>query len=55
MTVGPLTIDKESCRAYKGDREIELTGREYLLLLYLMENTDRIISKERFYEQVSEL
>lgn len=52
LTVGPLRIDKESCRAYKGRQEIGLTGREYLLLTYLMENADKIISKERLYEQV---
>ena len=52
LTVGPLLIDRESCRAYKEGREIGLTGREYLLLSYLMENADKIISKERLYEQV---
>lgn len=52
LTAGPLSIDRESCRVYKEEREIELTGREYLLLTYLMENPDKIISKERLYEQV---
>ncbi len=52
LTAGPLTIDKESCRAWKDGREIELTGREFLLLAYLMEHGDHIISKERLYEQV---
>ncbi len=52
LTVGPLSIDVESCRAYKDGQEIGLTGREFLLLSYLMENTDKIVSKERIYEQV---
>ena len=52
LTAGPLSIDKESCRAYKAGQEIGLTGREFLLLSYLMENADKIISKERLYEQV---
>lgn len=52
LTVGPLSIDKESCRAYKSGKEIGLTGREFLLLTYLMENAEKIISKERLYEQV---
>lgn len=52
LTVGPLSIDKESCRVYKAGQEIGLTGREFLLLSYLMENADKIISKERLYEQV---
>ena len=29
-----------------------MTGREFLLLSYLMENADKIISKEHLYEQV---
>ena len=52
LTVGFLTLDQESCRIYKNGQEIELTGREFLLLSYLMENADKIISKERLYEQV---
>lgn len=52
LTVGVLTLDKESSRIYKAEQEVELTGREFLLLSYLMENADRIISKERLYEQV---
>lgn len=52
LTAGPLTLDKEGCRLYKNGREIGLTGREFLLLSYLMENADRIIGKERLYEQV---
>ena len=43
---------QELWRVYKDGREIALTGREFLLLSYLMENTDKIISKERLYEQV---
>ena len=52
LQAGPLMLDKESGRIYKNNREIELTGREFLLLSYLMKNTDKIISKERLYEQV---
>ena len=52
LTVGPISIDKESCQAYKNGQEIGLTGREFLLLSHLMENADQIISKERLYEQV---
>mgnify|MGYP002550933805 CR=1 FL=1 len=52
LTVGTLTLDKESSRIYKAGQEIELTGREFFLLSYLMENANKIISKERLYEQV---
>ncbi|WP_312432662.1 response regulator transcription factor [Lacrimispora sp.] len=52
LTIGTLMLDKESSRIYKTGQEIGLTGREFLLLSYLMENADKIISKERLYEQV---
>ena len=52
LNAGALTLNKESCRVYKSGQEINLTGREFLLLSYLMENTDKIISKERLYEKV---
>ena len=52
LCAGPLLMERESCRVYKEGQEIQLTGREYLLLAYFMENADKIISKERLYEQV---
>lgn len=52
LCAGPLTIGKDGSRAYKSGKEICLTGREFLLLSYLVENADKIISKERLYEQV---
>lgn len=52
IEIDPLVIDVEANRVYKGDSEIGLTAREYGLLLYLAKNPDKIISKERLYEQV---
>jgi DNA-binding response OmpR family regulator len=52
LCAGPLSLNRESCLIYKSGQEISLTGREFLLLSYLMENADKIISKERLYEQV---
>lgn len=52
LKIGTLTLDRESNKIYKAGQEIPLTGREYLLLAYLMENADKIISKERLYEKV---
>ncbi len=49
---GPLRVDTDACRVFKNNREIGLTAREYSLLLYMMENPDKIISKERLYEHV---
>ena len=47
IIVDSLSLDKGSSRIYKA-----LTGREFLLLSYLMENANKIISKEQLYEQV---
>lgn len=52
IVVGNLTIDIEASCAYKDGKLLELTAREFGLLLYFMENTNKIISKERLYEQV---
>ncbi|MDN9572382.1 response regulator transcription factor [Clostridioides difficile] len=52
IIVDNLSLDKESSRIYKCGKEISLTGREFFLLSYLMENANKIISKERLYEQV---
>ena len=52
LKAGPLTVYTDSSRVFKNGKEIELTGRELLLLAFLSENADRIISKECLYEQV---
>lgn len=50
--IGGLTIDPDGCRVAKNDKEIELTAREFGILLYLAENKGRIISRERLYETI---
>ncbi len=52
VIVDVLSLDKDSSRIYKDGKEISLTGREFLLLSYFMENANKIISKDRLYEQV---
>ncbi|SJP38871.1 response regulator transcription factor [Clostridioides difficile] len=52
IKVGDITIDIEGNRVYKDRNEIELTGREYYLLSYMAQNVNKIIGKERLYEQV---
>ena len=42
LTVGGLALDRESCRIFKKEKEIDLTGREFLLLSYLMEMQIRL-------------
>lgn len=50
--MGTLRIDTEGCRVQKGGAPIELTAREFEILLYLAENKGRVISRERLYETI---
>lgn len=52
IMVDSLTLDKERNHILKDGIELNLTGREYLLLSYLMENANKIINKEHLYEYV---
>lgn len=50
--IGNVFIDSDGYQVYKNGIEIELTAREFGLLMFLAENANKIISKERLYEQV---
>ena len=52
LKCGNLTIDMDASMAYKDGELIELTAKEYGMLLFFMENPNKIISKERLYERV---
>lgn len=52
IIISDLIIDTDGCRVYKNGRELELTAREFGLFCFLAENPNKIISKERLYEQV---
>ena len=52
LRIGALTIDADGYRAVKNGKEIELTAREFGILLCLAENKGRVISRERLYETV---
>lgn len=47
-----LSINKESRLVKKGDEELNLTNKEYELLLYLMENKEKVISRFSLLESV---
>lgn len=52
IKIGAIQININGCRVYKNGVEAGLTAREYQLLCYMAENANRIINKERLYEQV---
>ena len=52
ITYGNLSIDKEKCCAFKNEKPIELGAKEYKLLLYFMENPERVFTKRQIYHAV---
>lgn len=52
LTVGDLTLDRQSRRATRAGREIELRPREFALLEYLMRNAGRVVSKTMILSHV---
>src|SRR5690554_547100 len=53
LSVGNLTIDQNQYKVYKNDFEIELSPREYKLLIYLIENIGKTVSRVQILNAVS--
>ena len=52
LRCGDLVLDTVSHLAYRYNKEIELTTKEYALLEYLMKNKDRILSRSTITQHV---
>jgi DNA-binding response OmpR family regulator len=52
LRCGPLRVDRESRQLHVEDRPVELTAREYGLLLHLIHHTDRVVSRAELLERV---
>src|ERR687884_1807690 len=52
LTVGDLRLNPDTREVARGDRQIELTGREFELLEYLMRNERLVVSRESLLENV---
>jgi DNA-binding response OmpR family regulator len=52
LQIGDLTLDADAKKAWRGDREITLTVREYALLSYLMHNAGTVVSRHRLLNSV---
>lgn len=52
ITIGEISINKESFEAYKNNKRVEVSTREFELLTYLMENAGIALSKEQIFEKV---
>ena len=49
---GDIRINKVSCEVYKEDNRIEMTAKEFELLLLLIENKGRVLTKEYIFNQI---
>jgi DNA-binding response OmpR family regulator len=52
LRVGDLTLNPDTHEVRRGDRDIELTQREFELLEYLMRNERLVISRQKLLDEV---
>ncbi len=52
LSCGDLTIDVSRHRVTRNGKEIELTGREFSLLQYFMENKTLVLTRDQLLEKV---
>lgn len=52
MTDGNITVDKTAHKIYLDGNEVGVTVKEYELLVYLMENKDKVIKKEELFNTI---
>lgn len=49
---GDIKLDKIGHRVYKNGEEKSLNAKEYALILYLMENKEKVISKDELFNKI---
>lgn len=52
LTLGGITLDAERHRVSVGEGEVSLTFKEFALLQFLMENSGRVLTRDRILETV---
>lgn len=52
IKIGNITLNKESFEVRKNDKKVDLSTREFELLLYLMQNAGIALSKEQIFNSV---
>jgi two-component system, OmpR family, copper resistance phosphate regulon response regulator CusR len=55
ITVGDLHLDLDKKMARRGDKNIELTSKEFTLLEFLMKNSGKVVSRAEIAEKVWEI
>jgi len=54
LNVGNLALDEDGCCIYLDGVLVELSAKEYLMLLFLMKNPNKVFTKKQLYRQVWE-
>ena len=52
LTYGNITIDVASKKVYRDGEEIQITGKEYELLEYMMCHPEQILKKEKIFDEI---
>lgn len=52
ITIGDITINKNTFQVIKDNKEIELSTKEFELLKYFMQNAGIVLSKEQIFDNV---
>jgi DNA-binding response OmpR family regulator len=52
LRVGPLELDLLARTARRGDRQIDLRPREFQLLKYMMERSDKLLTRAILFKEV---
>ncbi|NGZ77587.1 response regulator transcription factor [Saccharibacillus alkalitolerans] len=52
LTAGNLRLNEQTREVYRGERRIELTPREFDLLVYLLRNQRQVLSREQMIREV---
>ena len=53
LSLGTLRMDLEARRAYIGDAELSLAGREWSILQFMLSRTGKIVAKEQIIAAIS--
>ena len=52
LTYENISIDVSSKKVYKDETEIQITGKEYELLEYMMRHPEQVIKKEKLFDEI---
>ena len=52
LTYGNITLDVSSKAVYKNDEPVQITGKEFELLEYMMRHPEQVLKKEKIFDDI---